>query len=130
MRSLILAALMLPFVAACATGTTQTATSSSSTVLTAADLSGVTELNALDAIRRLRPNWLRSRATPTPAAFASGGVLPALRVDNSERSSLDELQSMPVRDVQEIRFMSASDATTMYGTGYTNGLILVRTKGM
>ena len=83
----------------------------------------------LDAIRRLRPNWLRSRAAPTPAGFRQGGVEPALRVDGSFRESLQELETLPGREVLEISFLSAADATTLYGTGYTEGVIRVRTRG-
>jgi hypothetical protein len=44
------------------------------------------------------------------------------------RGGLEELQTLPVRDVREITFLSASEATTLYGTGYTNGVIQVSTR--
>jgi hypothetical protein len=41
---------------------------------------------------------------------------------------LDNLRSMRTTDVESIRFMSGTDATTLHGTGYVNGLIDVRTR--
>jgi hypothetical protein len=128
MRLLAISLLLVPLLAACAStgeGGTQT---SSRNVITADELAGVSDLMTLDAIRRLRPSWLRSRAAPTPAAFRQGGVEPALRLDGVLREGLQELETLPVRDVMEITFLSATDATTLYGTGYVNGIIQVRTR--
>jgi hypothetical protein len=115
---------------ACASGGTGgPRTASSSNVITAEELNGVVELNTLDAIRRLRPNWLRARAAASPTFVGPGEVQqPALRMDGVLSDDLGQLRDLPVRDVQEIRFLSATDATTLYGTGYVNGLIDVRTR--
>jgi hypothetical protein len=129
MRSLKLSLLFLPLVVACASsGGAGAGTSSSPNLLTAEDLAGVVDLTTLDAIRRLRPNWLRSRAAMSPESFQRGGDTPAVRLDGVISSGLDQLQDLPVRDVQEISFLSAADATTLYGTGYVNGIIQVRTR--
>jgi hypothetical protein len=129
MRSLTLSLLIVPLVIGCASGGTGTQAGSSRDLISAADLADMTEITTMEAIRRLRPNWLRSRNAPTPAGFESGGTEPALRVDGVMAPDLSQLNYMPARDVQEIRFLSASDATTLYGTGYVNGIIQVRTKG-
>jgi hypothetical protein len=128
MRLLAIPLLLLPLLAACASTGTEASETSSRNAITAAELAGVSELMTLDAIRRLRPAWLRSRAAPTPAAFRQGGVEPALRLDGILREGLQELETLPVRDVLEITFLSATDATTLYGTGYVNGIIQVRTR--
>ena len=84
----------------------------------------IMSLNLFDAIQRLRPNWLRQRG----ATSVSGGnnLMPAVMVNESP-SSLDVLGSMRTTDVTLVQFMSGADATTLYGTGYVNGLIKVRT---
>ena len=41
---------------------------------------------------------------------------------------LSALRTFRTSDVQQITFMTGPDATTMYGTGYVNGLILVTTR--
>jgi hypothetical protein len=128
MRLLAISLLLLPLATACASTGASEAPSSSRAVITEQELEGVLELMTLDAIRRLRPNWLRSRAAPTPATFRQGGMEPALRLDGIMRGSLEELQTLPVREVREITFLSATEATTLYGTGYTNGVIQVRTR--
>ena len=84
----------------------------------------IMSLTVFDAIQRLRPNWLRQRG----ATSVSGGnnLMPAVMVNESP-STLDALGSMRTTDVTLVQFMSGSDATTLYGTGYVNGLIKVRT---
>jgi hypothetical protein len=128
MRLLAISLLLIPLATACASTGASEAPSSARAVITEQELEGVLELMTLDAIRRLRPNWLRSRAAPTPTAFRDRGVEPALRLDGIMRGGLEELQTLPVRDVREITFLSASEATTLYGTGYTNGVIQVSTR--
>ena len=49
-------------------------------------------------------------------------------VDGMHRGDLDVLNGMDVREVQEIRYHSASDATTRFGTGYPGGIIEIVTK--
>ena len=80
-----------------------------------AELESLDQLNAYQAVERLRPNWLRSRVGRTPAAI----------VDGNPSSSLGVLRSIRATDVEEMRFLSASDATTRYGTGYDGGAIAV-----
>ncbi len=77
---------------------------------------------AFEVVYKLRPEWLRTRAR-------SGAGVDPIRVylDNAHRGSVDELRSMFVDDIGEIRHLSASDATTRYGTGHTSGAILVFT---
>jgi hypothetical protein len=44
------------------------------------------------------------------------------------RGGLSALDGMEIREIEEIRFISASDATTRYGTGYPGGIIEVFTR--
>jgi len=118
--------------AACATGGAATAGSrarGSGDVLTAEEIAkrpGIT--NAYDAVHLLRPAFLHSRGqTSLNAASTTGELepLPAVFVDNQQFGSATSLREIPVSDVKEIRFISASDATTRWGTGYPNGVIQV-----
>lgn len=84
---------------------------------------GITSV--LEAIRRLRPQYLVSRA-PVTGANKSG--LPVVYVDNMPYGPVSELQAMPTETVAEIRFISPEDATTRWGTNYPNGVILVTSK--
>ena len=87
--------------------------------LTAADLVNQQELDLYDAIRQLRGRWLSSRGRGTPRVVVDG---------SPRQSGIDELRSLRVSDVQEIEFLSASNATTRFGTGYDAGAILVTTR--
>lgn len=75
-------------------------------------------MSAYEAVRRLRPHWLITR---TP-----GDV--QVHVDETRFGEALSLQRIPADQVREMRFMSASDATTRFGTGYPNGVILVVTR--
>ena len=86
----------------------------------------VISLTLFDAIQRLRPNWLRQRGATSIAG--GGNTLPAVMINESP-SSFDALRSMRPSDVTGISYMSGADATTLYGTGYVNGLIKVKTGG-
>ncbi len=81
--------------------------------------------NALEAVQRLRPRWLRARA---PASF-SGEAPVIVFVDNLRAGGVDFLRNIPVDRVTEIRFVQAAEATTRWGTGLAAGVIEVITTG-
>ena len=86
-------------------------------VITADELSGLSVGNAYEAVRRLRPAWLLARGrSPLPVVYRND-----TRWGDDPRS----LESIQIDIVSEMRFMSATDATTRYGSGFTGGLILV-----
>lgn len=87
-------------------------------LITRAELSEYTFPSTYDAIRRLRPRWLQSR----------GGGAPEAILDGTRLGGPDQLRSINVVDIVSIRYLSASDATTRYGTGFPNGAIEVRTR--
>lgn len=82
-------------------------------------------LEAWEAIRRLRSRWLRSRGN---SSFTSGPATARVFVDGVEHGELNVLRSLSVTDVEEMQYLSAQDATTRFGTGYTGGAILVETR--
>ena len=90
------------------------------------EASGAT--NALDAIQRLRPAMLRGRGAVTLEPAAGGPVAIMLRVDDILVGTIDQATNIAALTVKEIRFMSPSDATTRFGTGYPMGAIVVTTK--
>jgi hypothetical protein len=48
-------------------------------------------------------------------------------VDGTVRGELDELRRFNTYNIETMRYLSASDATTKYGTGYMGGVIEVTT---
>jgi hypothetical protein len=81
---------------------------------------------AMAVVQRLRPSWLRPRNQGT---FTSGGPIDAVVfVDGVRFGVLSSLNQISSFDVQSMEFMSSSDATTLYGTGYIGGIIHVHTR--
>ena len=83
-----------------------------------AELESLGQLDALQAVQRLRPRWLTSR----------GSGQPVLYVDGAPRGNPDELRFMPSNQVASMEFMSASDASNRFGAGHQGGAILVLTR--
>ena len=77
---------------------------------------------AFQAIQRMRPQWLRARAV---GSLGRGSIFPKVMVDESQYREIDDLRSMSVSDIDEMRFLGPADATTRFGTGYPAGVILV-----
>jgi len=52
---------------------------------------------------------------------------PLVIIDNS-RTEVAALRTLPASDIKEIRILDAREGTLLYGTGATNGVIVVVTK--
>lgn len=83
-----------------------------------AELESVGQVDAFEAVNRLRPRWMSTR----------GGNRPVLYVDGTRRNDISDLQSMRAFDIEEIEYMSGSDASTRFGTGHGGGAIMVSTR--
>jgi hypothetical protein len=81
----------------------------------------------LQAIRSVRPQWLRARG---PARLNGDVVEIQVYVNDAPYGDTNALRFIPIDTVVDVRFLSASEATTRYGlTGGAAGLIVVRTRG-
>ena len=80
-------------------------------------------LNAFDAVRRLRPNWLRTRVSAM-------GTPPPVRVyvDGVSVGNADYLSNVRIDIIQRLVYYSPADATTKWGTGHAGGAIEVVTR--
>ena len=109
--------------AACASGGGSEEGSSSSggnrNLITAEEIAGTSAENAYDAIQQLHSSWLRARGGGAPAPFVDGRPM---------GDDINQLRSVTAASITEIRYLSPSDATTAFGTGYTSGVIEVRTR--
>lgn len=121
-RSLFVAALVLTLgVAGCAagSGTRTDGPRGTTTRIIRAELEPVAQLDLFQAVQQLRPNWLRPRAGQTAQVLVDG---------NRQPGGLDNLRQYRAAEVEELRFLSSSDATTRYGTGFDGGAILITTR--
>lgn len=97
----------------------------STDVLTAEELQEVPVTTAYDAVRRLRPTWLRVRSAPT-----TGNPVPerpVVYVDGMRSGAVGILRNIRRENVVRIEYLDPSDATNRYGTGHTGGALLVTT---
>jgi hypothetical protein len=79
--------------------------------------------NVYDALRRLRPQWLRSRGSASIVSPESTEAV--VYVSGIRRGEPRTLQNVSLDQVQRVEFIDARDATTRFGTGHAGGAILV-----
>ena len=100
--------------------------SRSRNLITEAELMEVPHSSVYEAVRALRPRWLQARAGATFSSPARQTAM--VYIDGQLRGNLSELWSLLPGEVSEVRFMSASDATTRFGTNHIGGAIVVTTR--
>jgi hypothetical protein len=96
---------------------------SSPNVLTGDQIRETNVGNLYDALRRLRPQWLRARGSGS--IVSPGSTVPIVYVSGIQRGELRTLQNVGVDQVQRVEFIDGRDATTRFGTGHGGGVIMV-----
>jgi outer membrane cobalamin receptor len=127
MRCLRLAclALFLVLVPACASSG-DSESRRSSDVITRDDVVETTAQDAWDVVNRLQPRWLQSRGRVSIQSERAGE--PVVYVDGIRFGGVTSLRQIHVDAIEEIRRISAADATTRFGTGHAGGVIMVTTR--
>ena len=107
-------------------------------VLTLAQIEDADQTNALDLIRSLRPQWLRTRgmnSSISPVEQPGGQVTAAsnqdpiqVYVDGNRMGSTEVLSTIPAINIGEIRFYSGPEAQSRFGLGNSNGAIAISTR--
>jgi hypothetical protein len=123
-----LAMLAAAGVMACASagpGTTSVSTGDAN-IITAAQISASQQTNAYDVVRKLRPNFLKSRGRTT--VYGQGSDYAAVFLDGQSFGDLGSLRNIASSQIRSIRFIRGTDAVTMHGMQYGAGVIDVRTK--
>lgn len=112
---------------ACASGATPGAGARDQNLITAAEIAESRAQTALDLIQQLRPRWtVRSRGERTLTDSARD--YPSVVVDGLPPREFNFLREIPREILVEIRFLDPREATLLYGTGHTQGIIRVTTK--
>ena len=120
----LVAACALVFIAGCASTGGSGSSGGSRTSLTAEDLRTETAQTLEDAIRQLRPQWLQTRGV---TSMNNQGDIVVYQ-DGNRMGGREVLRGIPVTVVESVRFLSAGEATTRYGTGHAHGAIVVTTR--
>ena len=109
-------------------------------VITAEEIEQAQETNAFQVVEKLRPEFLVSMtrrhtlgrgATQQPdLGYSQPDPQPtaAVFLDGTEMGGLDELRQIQAITVEEIRYLSGSEAQTKYGPRFPSGVIEVRLK--
>ena len=92
-------------------------------LITAADLADVTQPNVFDAIRRLRPAWLRVRGRGIVTIEQQSTI--RVYIDEVLRGSTRLLGRIRPSQVQEIRYLEPNVAEIRYGASHRDGAIRV-----
>ena len=95
-------------------------------LITQAEIEYANASNAYEAIQRLRPRMLQRRMGSSTDKGEAGEIV--VYLDDAKYGFPDQLSSISADRIKEIRYINASDATTKWGTGYTEGVIQVTTK--
>jgi len=95
-------------------------------VLLADEIAEVAVTTAYEAIRKCRPQWLHTRASPTFANLDSSP--PALYLDGIRLDDFRQLAQLRSEMVERMEYMNPSDATQRFGTNHSGGAILVTTR--
>src|SRR4051812_32228855 len=123
MRRIVMATLVLGAAAsACSKPATQTDPSatprSSPNVITRDEITSTTMENAYDAIQRLRPAFLRAKTIAGSAQNANGSQVvqgyAVVFIDGLRKGGIEYLRTIPTREIAEVRYLNATDATTRY----------------
>src|SRR5262245_30669869 len=102
---------------------------SSSDKLAAVELLAANATSTAEAVRRLRPEFLRPVLLPTPDA-GTVATYPSVYLNGVHAGGIDALESVPLEVVEEIRFIRAAQAKDWWGSycPCNAGVIAVRTK--
>lgn len=80
--------------------------------------------NVFEAVRQLRPNWLRKRGATS--VHQQGDIV--VYLDNQQIGGPQVLQSFPLTSVVSLQFLDAATATQRWGTGHVHGAIVLSTQ--
>ena len=93
-------------------------------IITAEEISQINESNAYDVIRNLRPHLLNYRGVRGKNVM----IKPVVYLNNVKYGDIQSLYNIPAMNIKEIKFLSPTDATTLFGIGHMGGAFVVTTK--
>ena len=132
MRARLVVCCLAIGLSACATGGGSHSGSGSShdrardpNVISADEVESSHESNAYDVVRTLRPNMLQMHGQVT---FMNSDPGIVVFLNGTQYGPVESLQRIPAREIEEIHFYSAGDASLRHGTGFPHGVIEVKTK--
>lgn len=130
-RSVVFIALVLALASAACSSTGSTSGRSAganriSNLITEAELAETRQQTVFDAVRQLRPAWMRIRGQGLVSVDRESSI--PVYLDGILRGSTRLLGRLRPSEVQEIRYMEPNDAAIRYGSSHRDGAIMVTLK--
>jgi len=122
-RSPLLVLLLLALAAACSTNAAGTRASRSDTI-TVDDLRAANSTNLYDAVRTIRPNWLRARS---PNSFQNQGQV-QVYFDDTRVGGVESLRNLPMQGIAYLQWFDPITASARWGLDHEQGAIVVSTR--
>lgn len=94
-------------------------------IITEDEIDSSHAVNALEAVRKLRPMFLVTRGQ---LALNAPNALPNVYVDNQFYGDITTLQGISAASIETIKFYNASEAQFKFGRGNAAGVIGIFTK--
>ncbi len=95
-------------------------------VITEEEIVASAAVNAYDAIKKLRANFLSYRGRTT--LMNTSSPEPTVYLDENPFGPLSSLRNIPAAQVAQIRLFRSWEATTRYGNGNMGGVIEITTR--
>jgi hypothetical protein len=112
----------------CASGPTSGAgTPRDPEVITLAEIEATQARTALEIVQQLRPSWM-TRHRGERSFSTSAQDYTRVVVDDMAPREFTHLSEISRAALLELRFLSAREATLLYGTGFNEGIIKVKTR--
>jgi hypothetical protein len=122
-RSPLLVLLVLAIAAGCSSNAAGGRASRSDTI-TVDDLRAANATNLYDAVRTIRPNWLRARS---PNSLQNQGQV-QVYFDDTRIGGVENLRQLPTQGVAYIRWYDPISASSRWGLDHEQGAIVVSTR--
>jgi hypothetical protein len=125
--SLVTALLLLP-AAACGSRSTSAGSSAPTArrdIIAREELDRGQWANAYEAVRNLRPQWLRVRGRDT--INSEPGTVQVV-LDDVRLGGVESLRTLPLTGVVYFQWMDGISASQRWGTGFGNGAIVISTR--
>ena len=94
-------------------------------IITRAEISRTHSLTAHDAVRLLRPTFLRTRGQTSIMRQTTDE--PVVYLDDRRMGGLAALRDIPVQLIFQFRYLSSSEAQLKWGSGHPGGVVQVVT---
>jgi hypothetical protein len=94
-------------------------------VISAEEILEVAAVDAFEAVRLLRPEWLVQRGQDATARPTDDDI--RVYLDDAELGGIDTLSQVGIQVIRSIRFIDAAHATARWGAGHSQGVIQIIT---